>query len=165
MLYLDFEKAQQLVNEAIAEKGADYVYEKEGSACHYVHNVTKAWDSIKEDYVSAFDAATTGCLVGHALKLGGVPLEAMGSGYRNESDADSLLSKLEQTDFVTVMPKAKWYLINLQQSQDLGTPWGMAAEAAARGKVVEPIYDWESGKAVSTDTYTESNGISLSDEV
>lgn len=161
MLYLDFEKAQQLVNEAIAEKGEDYVYEKEGDSCHYVHGIDEVWDSFEENYVRSFDNATTGCLVGHALKLGGVPLEAMGTGYRNDSDADSLLRKLEDADFVSVMGKAKWYLTNLQQSQDLGTPWGIAAEAAARGRVVEPVYDWDSGEAVATGTYTESDGISL----
>jgi hypothetical protein len=162
MLYLDFEKAQQLVNEAIAEKGENYVYEKEGNSCHYVHGVTRAWDSCKEDYVSAFDDATTGCLVGHALKLGGVPLEVMGKGMHNDSDAQSLLKKLESTGFITAMDKVRWYLTNLQQSQDLGTPWGRAAEAAARGKVVEPILD---DACDPTGEYTESDGIPLSDEV
>lgn len=161
MLYLDFEKAQQLVNEAIAEKGEDYVYEKEGNSCHYVHGITKAWDSLQEDYVSAFDDATTGCLVGHALKLGGVPLEAMGAGHRNDSDANNLLSKLEQTGFITVVDKVRWYLNNLQQSQDLGTPWGKAAEAAARGKVLEPALELKDGAYVRSGTYTESDGVSL----
>lgn len=158
MLYLDFEKAQQLVNEAIAEKGEDFIYQKEGSSCHYVHGVTKAWDSYKEDYVSTFDDATTGCLVGHALKLGGVPLEAMGTGYRNDADSDSLLNKLGLTGFVTTLEKAKWYFSNLQQSQDLGVPWGMAAEAAARGKVVDPVVDHNGDP---TGEYTESDGTSL----
>lgn len=158
MLYLDLKKAQDLVAEAVAEKGEGYVYEKEGYSCLYVHGIDSVWNPETEEYEKSFDDATPGCIVGNALKRGGVPIEALGTGMHNDSDVSSLLNFLQKKEFVTFSDTAKSYLYNVQSSQDLGVPWGIAAEAAARGKTMDIRYD-ENGQP--TGEYFENDGASL----
>lgn len=156
MLHLDLKKAQELVAEAITDKGAGYVYEKNGSACNYVHGLDKVWDNEVEDYVTDLSSVTTGCLVGHALKLGGIPLEAMVSN--NDGDAGTLLAHLRGKEFLTYSEDAHYYMLNAQGSQDQGAPWGQAAEAAGRGKTLEPKYNayGPTGEFYETDGYSRS---------
>lgn len=142
MLNLDLKKAQELVAEAIAEKGEDYVYEKVGAfSCLYVHGKPDIWDPEEEKYVSAPENLKTGCLVGHALKLGGVPMEVMYESINNEGGSDSMLEELRDRGFVTSTDDAKVYLANIQNAQDMGAPWGEAKKAADDGFTLEPDID------------------------
>lgn len=141
MLNLDLKKAQELVAECIAEKGEDYVYEKEGSSCKYVHDVTSAWDNHAELYEISFESATPGCIVGAALHKGGIPLDVMGADNMNDNGSMDLLNKLAEKGLVTFTEHADNYLANVQTSQDGGAPWGRSAEAAARGRRLTEEYD------------------------
>lgn len=140
MLHIDLKRAQELVAESIESRGADYEYPKQGGSCLYVHG-NEVWDESEERYVMDFSTATPGCLVGDALKRGGVPLEAMGGEYSNDVDAGELLSRLNDNNFLTYTETAKAYLLNAQTSQDKGAPWGMAASAAARGEILDKVYE------------------------
>ncbi|AZF95863.1 hypothetical protein SEA_OLICIOUS_76 [Streptomyces phage Olicious] len=147
MLTLDFKKAQELVAEAIAAKGADFVYEKEGSSCKYVHGIDRVWDEEEECYIdSGFENAVPGCLVGDALKRGGIPIEVLGGEYVNDSGSDELLSTLQDKDFVRVSDRAREYLGDLQASQDSGAAWGVADEKARQGIQFVPVFDGDNKK-------------------
>lgn len=146
MLNLDLKKAQELVAECIAERGEDYVYEKQSGSCMYVHNIEAAWEPEREEYEDDFTNATPGCLVGMALKKGGVPLETMGSGVQNDNGSYDLLNHLQAHGFVTFTDTASGFLANAQASQDAGAPWGLAVEAATRGMQLEPQYDEDTGR-------------------
>lgn len=141
MLNLDLKKAQELVAECIAERGEDYVYEKEGTSCRYVHNVRDNWNPFDEDYENDFVDATPGCLVGMVLNKGGIPLEAMGTNSLNEEGSDNLLGSLSVKGFVTFTDGAASFLANAQAAQDVGHAWGPATEAAMRGQALEWKYD------------------------
>ena len=141
MLNLDLEKAKELVGLAIAERGDDYVYPNPGQ-CRNVDNISyDVWDDNEEEYVASFDGATPGCLVGHALFLGGIPLSTMGANGVNDEGSDDLLSHLRNLDLITCDSSAMAYLANVQSSQDSLAPWGKAAEAAARGATTYPKRD------------------------
>lgn len=140
MLHIDLEKAKALVNESIEARGADFVYEKEGNSCLYVHNVEQAWDPETEEYTRTFDNATPGCLVGDALKRGGIPIEAMGGAY-NDAASGELLSKLEIKEFLTYTDGAAAFFSNAQESQDNGAPWGRAVSEAAKGNALRKTYE------------------------
>lgn len=143
MIDIDLDKAKALVDECIAERGAEYVYEKEGSSCKYVHGVEEIlvneWET-KDD----FTHATPGCLVGAALHKAGVPLESMGTHYRNDQGSFDLVEHLTEEGLISVSQEANNFLGNCQASQDAGAPWGPAAQAAATGHQMENTYD-ESG--------------------
>ncbi|ATW69425.1 hypothetical protein SEA_ROMERO_76 [Streptomyces phage Romero] len=142
MLDLDFKKAQELVAEAIASKGDGFVYEKaDGISCQYVHGITQTWDDIAEEYENDYSTAVTGCLVGDALKRGGIPIEVLGNEYVNDSGSDELLSTLQDKDFLRVSERARYYLSDVQASQDYGVPWGKANELALEGKQFRPVLD------------------------
>jgi hypothetical protein len=123
MLDLNFNKAKSLVEESIASRGEDYVYQKNGNSCAYVHNIGDVWDAENERFEDDFSSATPGCLVGDALKRGGIPLETMG-GDVNTEGSDSLLTLLSWRRHLTYTEKASLYLNNLQTSQDNGATWG-----------------------------------------
>lgn len=155
MLDLSFKKAQELVAEAIAAKGDGYVYEKQGHSCQYVHNVGKVWNDLVEGYEHEFSDATPGCLVGDALKRGGIPMEVLGHSDINDGGSDELLSLLRNKDFLRVSERARYYLSDLQTSQDYGVPWGKASELAKQGKQMRPVLN-EHGEP--TGEFTEHQG-------
>lgn len=120
MLHLDLDKARELVSLAIAEKGEDYVYVNErgvsGGACYNVHTDPDG-------------NLTPGCLVGHALYLGGIPLASMG-GLRMTSAAGSLLGDLRDEGLLSRSPAAVEWLLDVQLAQDDGKTWGEAVAIA-----------------------------------
>lgn len=146
MLNLDFKKAQELVAEAIAAKGDDHVYEKQGYSCLYVHDIGRVWDDNEEEYVNDFSTAVPGCLVGAALKRGGIPIEFLGDEQNNSSGSDDVLSLLQEKDFAKVSERARYYLSDLQASQDYGMSWGKANRLALAGKQVRPVFDNDGNK-------------------
>ena len=140
-VHIDLAKAQSLVAECIAERGEDYVYEKEGSTCKYVHNVGKVMGENEYEYEDDFSEATPGCLVGLALLKAGVPLSFMG-GSRNMDGSSDLLRAASDYGVITFDDQVDSYFANVQASQDNGAEWGKSAEAAIRGKQLDKKYNY-----------------------
>lgn len=141
MIDIDIDRAKALVQECIAERGAEYTYEKEGYSCKYVHGVgydEDEWGDGEEN----FSNATPGCLVGAVLHKAGVPLEKMGTYARNDEGSYDLIEHLTADGLVHVSQEANNFLGNVQSSQDAGAPWGQAAEVAARGMILDRTYDY-----------------------
>lgn len=143
MIKINLEEAKRLVAECIAERGEDYTYEKEDYSCMYVHNAQKVWDEKRDQYVTHFENAVPGCIVGLAFHKAGVALEDMGIAPRNTQDSFDLSVGLAEDGILDVDPDAEKYLNNLQLSQDGGAPWGASAEAAERGVHLAKV--WEDG--------------------
>lgn len=105
-------KALELLEAAVAERGADYVYPRTfdgtGPSCVYVRGGKPA------------------CLVGLAMTKAGVPIEQLaGWDTRFESDAHSVLvdDGLAAVDVAEMLAAA-------QSVQDDGGTWGEALDAA-----------------------------------
>lgn len=130
---LTLAKAQSMVEQAIAEKGADYVYPKSGGgACTYVD--VEYVDEL--DYYSNEKTYEKGCLVGHIfIDAFNLDMQELAEGYVNNEGSDSFVSWLTEQGHITKADKsAVEYLNNLQRSQDAGRTWGEAHEMASQGK-------------------------------
>lgn len=141
MIDIDIDRAKALVQECIAERGAEYTYEKESNSCKYVHGVgydEDEWGDGEEN----FSNATPGCLVGAALHRAGIPLESMGTYYRNDQGVYDLIEHLKSDGLLAMSEEASNFFGNAQSSQDAGVPWGKAAEMAAQGKILDRTYDY-----------------------
>lgn len=137
---LGMDKAKELVSLAIAERGEEYVYQREGTVCSYVHQVDEVWDEESDTYEEDYSSAIPGCLVGHALHLGGISLQVL-SSY-NLDGSDDLLHALKRVNEIgEVSDRAAHYLSQVQGSQDNGASWGLANEAALRGKMLCKKFD------------------------
>lgn len=114
MIELTLARTKELLAEAVAEKGEDFVYVDEFGQqadesgyvrCHYVHG------------------DQPGCIVGNVLHRAGVPLDELGA-YEAQNAGD-----LFQGLFVAEGEAVR--LLNAVQSrQDLGVPWGEALRLA-----------------------------------
>lgn len=108
---LTMELANELLDKAIADRGADYVYEPDENAaklgqCNYVHG------------------DQPGCIVGHVLHQFGVSLETL-----KQSEGASARSVLSR-----VAPFTNKYvrdlLADVQDYQDNGYSWGESVRRA-----------------------------------
>lgn len=127
-LELTLEKVHAMVEKAIEEKGADYVYPNWGPSCHYVDR-----DKFTDD-------VERGCIVGHIfideLKL---DMNELAGLTVNEESAYQFLIHLARRGEVALPADNRKrdailnYLSALQQSQDHGKPWGIAHEKAKDG--------------------------------
>lgn len=127
---IDIDDAIKLVNDAIAERGEDYVYPREeGRDCLYVHDEI-AWDPNEERYVPTDGPAVPGCLVGLVLNKAGVSLERL---QRHEgSDAEAVIEWLEADKVLEAAPKVNQFLYQAQFQQDIGKTWAEARSIAMR---------------------------------
>lgn len=136
-LNLTLEKAQSMVEAAIAEMGADYVYPNAGGSCQYVDT---AYQGVHfEEVVHA-----RGCIVGHAfINELNLDLEGLASSYVNDEGSGSFLEYLKDEGLITYEEdgEAEKYLRYLQRSQDTGRPWGEAHEQAKLGNTWSSIYE------------------------
>ena len=108
---LTMKLANELLDKAIAERGADYVYnppEEMASQgqCYYVHG------------------DQPGCIVGHVLNLFGVSLETLSTVEGN--DAFYAIRKLLPSTSEVV----REFLTDIQHNQDNGMRWGEAVNEA-----------------------------------
>ncbi|MFF5471025.1 hypothetical protein [Streptomyces achromogenes] len=119
MIELTLDRVKELLNEAVAEKGADYVYTtpdgKQGTpeyqpTCLYVHG------------------DKPGCIVGHALHRAGVSLSLLLE--EEQDDASSVLRSLAQLGVLSYTDGVSQLLYEAQQRQDHGTSWGEAVQQA-----------------------------------
>lgn len=114
MIELSLVMTKELLAEAVAEKGADFVYvnkygqqaDQSGDVtCQYVHG------------------DQPGCIVGNVLHRAGVPLDELGQ-YETHS-VDDLGQRL-----FTAEARVKLLLNHIQGHQDVGVPWGEAVRLA-----------------------------------
>lgn len=133
-LALTLDKVHSMVEEAIAEKGADYIYPNFGPSCTYV------------DHESGYDKhgeptryVRRGCIVGHifidALKLDMLELSGMSVNGESARQFIGYLTRQGEIElpYGDERDEIMTYLSALQQSQDAGKPWGIANEMAKSG--------------------------------
>ncbi|HEY6019706.1 MAG TPA: hypothetical protein VIY48_07340 [Candidatus Paceibacterota bacterium] len=124
VLELNMAKARELVELAIEEKGPKYVYvnsyERTSGVCSYVHDIHGV-------------DPEPGCIVGHALILGGLDVEDFTD--INEVSATAALDALWDRGLVHTSGAVCFYLDTLQMNQDAGIAWGEANEKALEGYV------------------------------
>lgn len=116
MKHLTYELAKELVQEAIAERGEDFVYTPpEGvDDCMYVHD------------------DEPGCIVGHVL-ISGLGLASTLLESIEGQDASHALSLAVRHGIIIYDDDAEIYLLNLQAFQDSGDSWGKADRLARAG--------------------------------
>lgn len=106
-LTLDYTK--ELLRQAVADRGEDFVYEKPEGAeqCMYVH----------ED--------GPGCIVGYVLHAAGVPLEALNE--HENTYASKMVRYLLDEEIIDSADEWAMDLLNtVQDRQDNGVSWGLA---------------------------------------
>lgn len=132
-MYLNLEKAQELIANAIADKGEDYIYpnaEGGNGTCRYVdREYDNDWGS---DHTKV-----KGCIIGNALITAlNLDMEDLADENVNEESANALLDYLiEKKHLSGADVEAREYFTRLQTSQDRGRPWGEANENAKQGKI------------------------------
>lgn len=118
---LTVEDVQLMVDAAIEDKGADYVYPGAGSSCHYFD--TK--DKLKGLGVEVEDDVVPGCIFGHAGSYVGLHL----GDVTDDTNSSSVLALFDELN-VTYGDPAGAYACRLQDRQDSGDQWGDAKEDA-----------------------------------
>lgn len=110
---LDLGQAVVFLEKAIAEKGADYVYEpaQNGERCLY------------------FDNGTPSCLVGHVLSYMGYD----STDVTENEDAETTIQKMG----IEFDKETARLLCAVQENQDDGLAWGESLRRARFGGVVE----------------------------
>lgn len=134
------ELAIELLGQAVAEKGEDYVYanEEQPGSCTYVHGyrdvtVMETEFNVEETETIQVAPLTPGCLVGNALHRFGVPLEAFAElGLNDDTPVATALSDLEAHGYLTYTRGAQIVLSVAQNNQDQGCTWGASVETAVR---------------------------------
>ena len=125
-LELTLEKAKSMVDDAIRDKGSDFVYKRmPGMDCKYVHEGV-VWDADIEEYVSDESVYEPGCIVGYVLHKAGIPLATLQGSEGN--NAEELLDRLERHGLVKVETEAADFLNSVQDLQDSGNSWGSARD-------------------------------------
>lgn len=111
-MFLDEAQAINLLEKAVGEKGADYVYPRMMT----VGDITVATqcDYFREDQPS--------CLVGHVLSY-------LGYDNADEAEGHSASYAMEKLG-IEFDDAAAFILEQAQDAQDSGTPWGEAVENA-----------------------------------
>ena len=109
---IEYAEAVELLQRAVAEKGADYVYDPDSAnpgsyGCAY----------FQQD-------GTPSCLVGHVIAYKGLTKGLL--GVWNGSDVDLLVER----GFLDLDERAQWLLANAQNLQDNGKSWGEALDGA-----------------------------------
>jgi hypothetical protein len=108
MIELTLEKAIELVEQAIADRGEDYVYERpeDVEECQYVHG------------------DEPGCIVGYILHAAGVDL---GTLHDNEGIwASFVTNNLAMQNVLAADYGVACFLDSIQGEQDRGKTWGQA---------------------------------------
>ena len=129
MLTVDLDKAIELIEMAIAERGEDYVYPKK-NACTNVR-YERHYDYETHGYVYTMKEAD--CGVGLGLALGGIDLDLLLA--KNESSATETAVYLFEKGVATFTAEAVDFLAYFQLNQDKQRPWGEAKEKALKGLV------------------------------
>lgn len=122
MIKIDDKLAIQLLQQAVAERGPDYVYGEPGGDCFYT--------DLEADGTGY--KVVPGCIVGMALYKAGFPMAELEDIQADVNDlADELSGKVQFTD------EARVIFQNAQARQDRQEPWGQA--------VAETLDEYEAG--------------------
>jgi hypothetical protein len=124
---IDRDRALDLLNQAITQRGSDYVYERpdDGLTCFYWHQ----------------EGDTPGCIVGLALHLAGVERETLrkadtipprGASHSGTTIASVVARGVLANDGVTLTPGAVSLLNQVQARQDDNETWGDAVKHGVR---------------------------------
>lgn len=133
MIELTMERTKELLAEAVAERGEEYVYTTpdgkqvtpdSGINCYYVH-YCNAEGELPEP--------VAGCIAGLVLHKAGVSLETLEE--RENEPADVALMRLASNDVIRAESGVSMLLRSVQRRQDNGTAWGTAV---ARSLAEEP---------------------------
>lgn len=119
MKTLSLEETNRLLDEAVAEKGADFVYVPPGYTLADVGNI----DASECKYVHGNQC---GCLVGEVFHRAGASLQSL---HRVEGLAPSE-PELQNRIGVQVDAVTGELLCAVQAKQDSGAPWGEAVRLA-----------------------------------
>lgn len=121
MIEIKYDDALSALNDAIVEKGSDFVYVKEVEVyededsykvCTYVHPDEEG------------SLTVPGCLVGNVMARLGVPIEAMAAINNDGFSARVLFSYLSSRNIISITEKAASLLVNAQCQQDNEFTWG-----------------------------------------
>ena len=127
MIQLTLPNILAFADEAVAEKGSDYVYVN--------HNGEVAgkdsWvDCSNWHFDDELQKRVPGCIVGNILNRAGVSLDDM----PQDDGSHDLLSRLLNCDVIEIDDErereVRTFLGRAQELQDNGTPWGEAVEKA-----------------------------------
>lgn len=126
---LTLEQAMRYAEEAVAERGEDFVYNDkatwDGSFCSYVPKSDPRFRQIGAGR-EASGSAVTGCLIGEILNRAGLlsdKIAVSGLTIRSHIGVDLQVESDDVSEFLGV----------LQVHQDQGSTWGEALKAAKMG--------------------------------
>lgn len=118
MITIEISDAIKMMEQAVEERGKDYVYEPPGGeSCEYTHVIN--------------DQIVPGCIVGQGFYDKGIPLERihnLGGG-----SAFNFIKELERNGLANVSENAGIFLRKIQVEQDQGMAWGNALDFALSG--------------------------------
>jgi hypothetical protein len=124
MIELTMERTKELLAEAVAERGEEYVYTTQdgkqvtpdsGINCFYVH---------RRNAEGELPEPVAGCIAGLVLHKAGVSLETLEE--RENEPADVALMRLASNDVIRGESGVPMLLRRVQRRQDKGTAWGTA---------------------------------------
>lgn len=134
-ILITVDSAVRALKDAVAEKGEQFVYEKEeGLAyCAYIHGVGIEYDS--DNYAeepTLTSESTPGCMVGNALVRLGVPMEEF-LPFNDSDDANGALQHLRHRGVIRFEDynaelDIKIAYTKAQSLQDQKYPWGEALQ-------------------------------------
>lgn len=137
---LSYERAMALVNQAIEERGEDYVNPKylpgTSNSTGWVDSESwvQAEESTNEGACKYVINGTPSCIVGYVLHHAGIPVETMEEFDQLSSLAGAVMSRLEYRGLLKLEGSAYALLSQLQAFQDDGKPWGLALERARQSQ-------------------------------
>jgi hypothetical protein len=109
----------ELLNRAVAEKGADYEYPRAGGECFYFE-----------------PDGTPSCLIGNVLAQKGVKLEdfvVIEDGQPWDLNSGESVFSLDAYGFIKTTGETQDILTRAQRMQDDGYSWGEALDLATMG--------------------------------
>lgn len=121
MIEINYARALELVDQAIKEKGEDYVYTND-----------QGQTASSETLISCFNWHETdgkmvpGCVVGDALHRAGVRLTEMSKSMA----AGDLVEALFMDEVAHITDMAMVFFSRIQNAQDAGSTWGEAQAKA-----------------------------------
>jgi len=127
---LTMERTLELLDAAVTERGADFVYPEEWKVPSQIFSSTPGGDCV---YVHDGKPA---CIVGWVLHTHGVTIEQL-----RQLEGDSVYALLLHLQPVLeVEPGVGTVLREAQNQQDVGRPWGVAVERARAAAVQVAAY-------------------------
>ena len=120
---LTAERVWELLDNAVADRGADYVYPKQDDLPY--GNVCLYWHPGDND-----GAGGPGCIVGHVLTQLGVDPDTL-----QQHEGDSAFHLLMEDEVYPTTLEAARILSDVQRRQDEGFSWGEAVTSARSSRV------------------------------